>query len=171
MALCVSSKFDSVQMTRTLQVDHVQFEIFSDLDFHGDAGTLVAEVSGYDDAILRCSVNGVFRNGKEVEQVAEREIPRLAEEAGATYDLCGDKYVFGTRKPGGDSSKDTVHFWYLGLEGHIAVVPCSWIIAVPTILGRSMSWNVLICLCRHLQGVVMSILPLRYRDEACESRT
>lgn len=122
MALCVSSKFDSVQMTRTLQVDHVQFEIFSDLDFHGDAGTLVAEVSGYDDAILRCSVNGVFRNGKEVEQVAEREIPRLAEEAGATYDLCGDKYVFGTRKPGGDSSKDTVHFWYLGLGGHIAVV-------------------------------------------------
>jgi hypothetical protein len=109
-------------MTRTLQLDHVQFEIFSDLDFRDDAGTLVAQASDTNLATLRCSVTSVYRKGEEVQQVAEREIPKLADEGGGQHEVIGEKFLFRTHKASSEDSRDSVHYWYLGLGGHIAVV-------------------------------------------------
>ncbi len=109
-------------MTHTLQLDHVQFEIFSDLDFHDDDGTLVAHATDTDMATLRCSVTSIYRKGEEVRQVAEREIPQMADEAGEQHEVIGEKFLFRTHKASSEDSRDTVHYWYLGLGGHIAVV-------------------------------------------------
>lgn len=109
-------------MNRTLHLDHVQFDIFSDLDFRDDNGTLIAHAPDTDLATLRCSVTSVYRKGEEVRQVAEREIPQLADESGGQHELIGEKFLFRTHKASSDDSRDTVHYWHLGLGGHIAVV-------------------------------------------------
>jgi hypothetical protein len=103
-------------------MDHVQFEIFEDLEFDGDAGTLVVKSATSDRALLRCSVTSIFRHGAEVTEVAEREIPHLAHKADTDYNRSGDKYTFRTDKAGSIDSNDSTHYWYIGLGGHVAVV-------------------------------------------------
>jgi len=98
-------------------MDHVKFEIFSDLDYRDEEGTLIAYAPDTDFAILRCSVNSVFRKGGEVLEVAEREIPELAAKAGATHEIIGDKFVVRTQKASSQDSESTVHFWHVGLGG------------------------------------------------------
>jgi hypothetical protein len=109
-------------MTRTLQLDHVQFEIFSDLDFREEDGTLVVHASDSDMATLRCSVTSIYQMGEEVHQVAESEIPRLAEKGKGQCQVIGEKFLFRTHRASSDDSRDTVHYWYLGLGGHIAII-------------------------------------------------
>jgi len=109
-------------MTRTLQLDHVTFEIFRDLDYRDEKGTLVAYSPGTDFANLRCSVNSVFQNGIEVREVAEREISQLATEARGKCDVAGEKFVYRTQKKSSEDPESTIYFWYVGLGGHIAVL-------------------------------------------------
>jgi len=109
-------------MTRTLQLDHVTFEIFRDLDYRDEKGTLVAFVSDSDFANLRCSVHSVFRKGVEAREAAEREIPRLATEDGADYETSGEKFVYRTQKKNSEDQDSTMYYWYVGLGGHIAVL-------------------------------------------------
>lgn len=109
-------------MNRTLHLDHVQFEIFSDLDFRDDNGTLVAHAPDTDLATLRCSVTSIYRNGEEVRQVAEREIPEMAEKAGEQHEVIGEKFLFRICKASSEDPRDTIHCWHLGLGGHIAVL-------------------------------------------------
>ena len=104
-------------MTRTLQMDHVRFEIFSDLDYRGENGTLVAHVPDADFANLRCSVSSLFRNGVEVVAVAEREIPELAIKAGTTHEVVGDKLVLRTQRASSQDPESTVTFGMLAWEG------------------------------------------------------
>jgi hypothetical protein len=109
-------------MTRTLQMDHVMFEIFSDLAFRDEEGTLVAHVPDEDFANLRCSVISIFRKGAEVREVAEREIPEIAAKAGTTHVTMGEKFVVRTKKASSQDPESTVHFWHVGLGGHIATL-------------------------------------------------
>jgi hypothetical protein len=55
-------------------------------------------------------------------EVAEREIPELAAKAGATHEIIGDKFVVRTQKASSQDSESTIHFWHVGLGGHIAVL-------------------------------------------------
>jgi hypothetical protein len=108
--------------TRTLQMDHVMFEVFDDLEYRDEDGTLVACAPDTDFANLRCSVNSVFQNGVEVPGVAERMIPELALKADTTYETVGDKLVVRTQKVSSQSSGGILYFCHIGLGGHIAVL-------------------------------------------------
>ena len=109
-------------MTRTIQMDHVMFEIFSDLGYRDEEGTLVAFVPEQDFANLRCSVTSIFQKGAEVREVAEREIPEIAEKAGTKHVTVGEKFVARTKKTSSQDPESTVHFWHVGLGGHIAIL-------------------------------------------------
>ena len=109
-------------MTRTLQLDQVTFEIFADLEYRDEKGTLVAYAPNTDFANLRLSVTSIFKKGVEVFEVAEREIPELAKNGGGTCDVVGDKFVFRTKEASSEDPESTIFFWYVGLGGHIAVL-------------------------------------------------
>lgn len=109
-------------MTLTLQMDQVSFEIFSDLEYRDDDGTLVVFPPDVDFANLSCSVTSIFREGVELREVAEQEIPELAAEAGVPYEVFEDKFVLHTLKPSSEDAKSTIHFWHVGLGGHIAII-------------------------------------------------
>jgi hypothetical protein len=103
-------------------MDYVAFEIFSDLEYRNDEGTLVVRWPNANFAILRCSVNSIFRKGVEVVEAAEREVAELARKANTSYDRVGEKFEFRTQKPSSEDPSSTVYYWYIGLGGHIAVV-------------------------------------------------
>jgi hypothetical protein len=103
-------------------MDYVAFEIFSDLEYRNDEGTLVVHWPGADFAILRCSVTSIFRNGVEVFHAAEREIPELARKANTNFKRAGEKLVTRSQKPSSEDPKSTVYSWYIGLGGHIALM-------------------------------------------------
>ena len=110
------------QPLRTLQLGSVLVDIFRDLAFRDDKGTLVAHVPDTDFANLRCSVISILKNGREIAGAGESEVREKADQAGgAAIDRDG-KIVFDVVNPSSEDPKSTVHYWYVGMGGHYVIV-------------------------------------------------
>ncbi len=111
-----------LQPLRTLQLGGVLVDIFRDLTFRDDQGTLVAYVPNTDFANLRCSVISILKDGKEIAGAAESEVREKAEQAGGAVEEKDGKIVFDVVKPSSEDPKSTVHYWYVGMGGHYVIV-------------------------------------------------
>lgn len=111
-----------IQPLRTLQLGRVLVDIFSDLAFRDDKGTLVAYVPDTNFANLRCSVISILKNGKEIVGAGESEVREKAEQADGAVEERDGKIVFDVVKPSSEDPKSTVHYWYVGMGGHYVIV-------------------------------------------------
>ncbi len=107
---------------RTLQLGNVLVDIFRDLAFRDDKGTLVAYAPDTDSANLRCSVISILKNGKEIAGAGESEVREKADQGGGAVEERHGKIVFYVVKPSSEDPKSTIHYWYVGMGGHYVIV-------------------------------------------------
>jgi hypothetical protein len=110
---------------QTFSIGKTTLELPAFLETRVENDTLVAYPPGTDFANLRFSVVSITKDGKEVAEAGEKGIRARAAESEAALHDDGDRIWYYVTAPASEGSPGSlVHYWYVGMGGHVLVVSC-----------------------------------------------
>jgi hypothetical protein len=110
---------------QTIQLDRLEFDIPSSLEWEDNQGTLVASFPGSQQVILRVSTNYITKDGAPVPRAGVNVITLRAKRLLIPLERHAETVWYRTEQPATDGNRNSVvYLWHVGFNAHGLVITC-----------------------------------------------